>query len=103
MAALTATIRDKVPLGKDWMVMLRVTPGAAAGDEYIPKEKMGLSKIYGAFGTVHGTAADCCTFVYNSRGTSTAEDTNPGDLAIESTNSVPYEVWVIGRGKRGKS
>jgi hypothetical protein len=101
MGVLAATIRAKVPMGRDWMVMLRVTTGAAAGDEYISRAAMGLSKIHGAFGTAVGPTLECPTFVYNSRGTDITEGTNKGDLAIESTSSMSYEVWIIGRGQRG--
>jgi hypothetical protein len=110
MAALVPIIIDKVALGKDWLVMLR-TPvlGINQVNDYIPGrgsasfQGTGLTKIWGAFGIAVGSTNASPSFVYNSRGTSTAEDTNPGDLAINSfTSGVAFEVWIIGRGRRSK-
>ena len=102
MATLTCTIRKKIPLGRDWMVMLRTSAlsGSFTSDT-IPAATLGLRKIRAAFATGAGTTGDTPSVVINSADMANAEDTAPGALAICGSVAQAAEVWIIGRGKRG--
>lgn len=106
MAVLAHTeVTKRLPIGDRVLQVFRVTPGAAAADEWIAT---GLSWIDAVLGvTVKGTTpwADVSTSadpvgynaVYNAQGTGVAEGTNAGDLGIEIPTSKTVDVTVIGR------
>jgi hypothetical protein len=95
--AVFAPGTTKEPFGEGWIVMGRsATLGTAAADEYISKESLGLSRIIsaqlslGAFAT-----AQRVNMVLNSRGTANAENSSPGDLAIESSGAANYVNFIV--------
>lgn len=103
MAVLSATrLVDPQPVGEYVISTVRVTPGAAAADEWISASDLGMSWVIAVLGcaTDSHTAGNPTlpTFELNARGSGVGAGTNPGDLGIEDVaGSVSFFVTAIGR------
>jgi hypothetical protein len=103
MAILTVTNKRKIPLGKDWMVMCRVSLTGTNNADYIPAATLGLTRIRGAFGTMMASALapEIPTLNINAQTNAAAEGSSMGDLSVMSfTGNYVADIWVIGRGRR---
>lgn len=77
------------------MQTFRATPGVASATEWIAT---GLSDVIAVVGFAPlGTTLASMNFVKNAQGTGVAENTNRGDLGVESSAAIEFEVTVIGR------
>lgn len=106
MAVLAHTeVTKRLPIGDRVLQVFRVTPGAAAADEWIAT---GLSWVDAVLGvTVKGatpwadtsTSADPVGYnaVYNANGTGQSEGSTSGSVGIEIPTSKTVDVTVIGR------
>ena len=96
MAALTATrVTDRLPVGNLFMQTFRTTPGSAAADEWIVTGFQTVLAVVG-FSPLGATLASM-NFVLNARGTGVTENTNQGDLGVESSTTGQFLVTVLGR------
>lgn len=100
MAALTNnqtnTEVQRVPAGRFWDKTFRVTTGAAQATDWIVTGFTSIDTVVGFI--VHGTTPldTGTTFELNARGTGVAEDTNHGDLGIETEAAEDVTVTVRG-------
>jgi hypothetical protein len=97
--AAATVIEKRIPLGKDFATIFRVTvTNTGATDEWVTTAITNLSNIKAVFGQALGAALSCLNFVMNDiTGTAGTEDTTPGGLGIEAEAAGDILVIVIGR------
>ena len=102
MAKLEIANTAKLPFGRDFLVCGTIVgAGAAAADEYISANDLGLSDIVSAGVTPIGATVYASAVQLNAVGTGAAAGSSPGNLGVEVEGACSLTFWAIGRGNRG--